>query len=169
MKKLQKHFGTHDLKWVYFNSSKLLLYVHCKFVKIVACTSGNSASSFHFSGNLLVLVSIIQCKELQSPTNFFLFSLAVADLLLCVICPLVQVWMIAQSWIHVLYIFSLEGQHQPSSQQFFLNDNNTTHILPSEKNSFRIRHHLCWPRSVPLKFNRSQQRKCSAIIFSLKK
>ena len=54
---------------------------------------------FHFSltlllgiiGNLLILVAILGYKKMKSPTNVFLASLALADLLLCLICIPVKV------------------------------------------------------------------------------
>lgn len=42
-------------------------------------------------GNLLILVAILGYKKMKSPTNIFLASLALADLLLCLICIPVKV------------------------------------------------------------------------------
>ena len=42
-------------------------------------------------GNLLILVAILGYKKMKSPTNVFLASLALADLLLCLICIPVKV------------------------------------------------------------------------------
>ena len=42
-------------------------------------------------GNLLILVAILGYKKMKSPTNVFLASLAMADLLLCLICIPVKV------------------------------------------------------------------------------
>ena len=44
-----------------------------------------------FIGNLLILVAILGYKKMKSPTNVFLASLALADLLLCLICIPVKV------------------------------------------------------------------------------
>ena len=42
-------------------------------------------------GNLLILISILGYKKMKSSTNVFLASLALADLLLCLICIPVKV------------------------------------------------------------------------------
>ena len=42
-------------------------------------------------GNAMILWAVLGFREMKSPTNIFLASLAVADLLLCVICLPVKV------------------------------------------------------------------------------
>ena len=48
----------------------------------------NILQGFYFTGNIMILHSIYSHKELQTPTNFFLTSLAVADLLITLIFPI---------------------------------------------------------------------------------
>uniref|UniRef100_A0A183CTA5 G_PROTEIN_RECEP_F1_2 domain-containing protein n=1 Tax=Globodera pallida TaxID=36090 RepID=A0A183CTA5_GLOPA len=48
------------------------------FLPLLLCTFG-------FVGNMLVLISIGIERRLQNTTNYFLFSLALADLLVCVV------------------------------------------------------------------------------------
>ena len=43
------------------------------------------------SGNSMIIRAIVENKSLQTPTNLFLASLAVADLLITVTVPLFQV------------------------------------------------------------------------------
>ena len=76
---------------------------------------------FHFSltlllgiiGNLLILVAILGYKKMKSPTNVFLASLALADLLLCLICIPVKVrnlYMnnLQKKWINISWCTSLK-------------------------------------------------------------
>ncbi len=42
-------------------------------------------------GNAMILWAVLGFREMKSPTNIFLASLAVADLLLCIICLPVKV------------------------------------------------------------------------------
>ena len=46
---------------------------------------------FKYTGNTLILRAIAVHKELQTPTNFFLASLAVADLLVTIFLPIYAV------------------------------------------------------------------------------
>ena len=45
-------------------------------------------------GNLLIIWAILGYRKMKTPTNIFLASLAIADLLLCVVCIPVKVWVI---------------------------------------------------------------------------
>lgn len=50
-------------------------------------------------GNMLILVAILGYKKMKSPTNVFLASLALADLLLCLICiPVKLAELFSFSW-----------------------------------------------------------------------
>jgi len=42
-------------------------------------------------GNAMILCAVLGFREMKSPTNIFLASLAMADLLLCIICLPVKV------------------------------------------------------------------------------
>ena len=44
-----------------------------------------------FSGNILILLAIFLNRDMQTPTNYFLASLAVADLLISMILPTLTV------------------------------------------------------------------------------
>ena len=57
---------------------------------------------YFISGNILILLAIFLNRDMQTPTNYFLASLAVADLLISLFLPtfLVSVYMIqgAKTW-----------------------------------------------------------------------
>ena len=56
-------------------------------------------------GNLLILVAILGYKKMKSPTNVFLASLALADLLLCLICiPVKLAELFSFSWTFGLFL-----------------------------------------------------------------
>ena len=46
---------------------------------------------YPFSGNILILLAIFLNRDMQTPTNYFLASLAVADLLISMILPTLTV------------------------------------------------------------------------------
>ena len=86
LKKLEDDSG-----WKILSIRKKILKSRIQFVNVNVF--------FHFSltlllgiiGNLLILVAILGYKKMKSPTNVFLASLALADLLLCLICIPVKV------------------------------------------------------------------------------
>ncbi|XP_059099323.1 G-protein coupled receptor 54-like [Tigriopus californicus] len=56
-------------------------------------------------GNLLIIWAILGYRKMQTPTNIFLASLAMADLLLCVICiPVKLAELFSFSWTFGLFL-----------------------------------------------------------------
>ena len=64
------------------------------------------------TGNTLILRAISAHKELQTPTNLFLASLAVADLLITIFLPIYAVsWMMSFSFSNNFIIFKTYPYH----------------------------------------------------------
>ncbi|KAM8846440.1 trace amine-associated receptor 4-like [Synchiropus picturatus] len=65
------------------------------------CVFAGVISILTMGGNLLIIVSIIYFKQLHTPTNFIILSLAVADLLVgALVLPFSTVLYVSSCWYH---------------------------------------------------------------------
>ncbi|XP_058470181.1 trace amine-associated receptor 4-like, partial [Solea solea] len=68
------------------------------------CIFGGSLSVLIMCGNLLVIISIVYFKQLHTPTNFLMLSLAVADLLVGLLVVPFSIIIIMSSYWRLHYI-----------------------------------------------------------------
>ncbi|XP_034556040.1 trace amine-associated receptor 1-like [Notolabrus celidotus] len=77
----------------------ILLYIYLGSLSVVT-----------ICGNLLVIISIIYFKQLHSPTNYLILSLAVADLLVgVVVFPFSMAFTVTSCWYHEDFFCKIRG------------------------------------------------------------
>ena len=70
-------------------------YENTRGLKIVTILSLSDTPFTLITGNVLIIKAVLGSNQLQNPTNYFLTSLAVADLGIVLCCPLIRVSMVS--------------------------------------------------------------------------
>nr|XP_043905146.1 trace amine-associated receptor 4-like [Solea senegalensis] len=82
-----------------FNQSANVPDITAVTISYLFCIFAGSLSILIFFGNLLVIMSIVYFKQLHTPTNFLMLSLAVADLLVgLLVLPFTVVLFVSSYW-----------------------------------------------------------------------
>lgn len=71
--------------WTGFNATQLQVVVEVEHLNFLALIFGTVLIFFVMGGNVLVCLSVYMEKALKTTTNYFIVSLAFADLLLAVL------------------------------------------------------------------------------------
>ncbi|XP_070782190.1 trace amine-associated receptor 1-like [Enoplosus armatus] len=102
-----EHFNITDVMSMHLcYESEHLSYILCMFLYVFL----GSLTIVTICGNLLVIISIIYFKQLHTPTNYLILSLAVADLLVgTFICPFNMAFSLTSCLYHTSLICKIRG------------------------------------------------------------
>ena len=88
------------------NSLKVVIYEI--MLGSIHCSIHLNISEMSLSGNLLIITTVCVSKLLKGPTNLFLASLAVADLLIVALCIPIRVCIKLCNFTNILAIFNYD-------------------------------------------------------------